>query len=265
MKKLFLFTLLLSMATTPLSAQQHLLWYGEPAHHWLEALPVGNSKMGAMVYGGTDTETIQLNEETFWSGSPHHNNSSESLQYLPEVRNLIFSGREEEAHKLIDQHFIKGPHGMRFLPLGNIRIRSGHRQVSGYRRELNIGDALATTTYKCGGVAYKRTVFASLPDKVIVVHLEADKKGMLSFDVTFDSPLSYSPSPLPRITGNDEAKVLAYTVKNVEQEGIQGCLDANCVISVSSDGQTAADGQNIHVEKASHATLFVVASTNYDG
>ena len=264
MKKLFLAILLLCTVLSPLSAQQHRLWYSAPAHHWLEALPVGNSKMGAMVYGGTDVETIQLNEETFWSGSPHHNNSSESLAYLPEVRNLIFSGREEEAHKLIDQHFIKGPHGMRFLPLGNIRIRSGHNRVSDYRRELNISDAIATTCYQCDGVEYKRTVFASLPDKVIVVHLEADKKGMLSFDVTFDSPLTYSPSSLSQIKGKESDNLLAYMVKNVEQEGIQGCLEAGCVIAVSSDGQTVSARQNVHVEKASHATLFIVASTNYE-
>ena len=264
MKKLLLAILLLCTVLSPLSAQQHRLWYSAPAHHWLEALPVGNSKMGAMVYGGTDVETIQLNEETFWSGSPHHNNSSESLAYLPEVRNLIFSGREEEAHKLIDQHFIKGPHGMRFLPLGNIRIRSGHNRVSDYRRELNISDAIATTCYQCDGVEYKRTVFASLPDKVIVVHLEADKKGMLSFDVTFDSPLTYSPSSLSQIKGKESDNLLAYTVKNVEQEGIQGCLEAGCVIAVSSDGQTVSARQNVHVEKASHATLFIVASTNYE-
>ena len=264
MKKLFLSILLLCSAVGPLSAQQHLLWYSEPAHHWLEALPVGNSKMGAMVYGGTDMETIQFNEETFWSGSPHSNNSSESLQYLPAVRDLIFSGREEEAHKLIDQHFIKGPHGMRFLPLGNVRIKSGHHEVSDYRRELNLGDALATTSYIFEGVEYKRTVFASLPDKVIVVHLEAGKKGMLAFDVAFDSPLSYNTGPLPHIAGKEKVKVLSYTVKNVEQEGIQGGLEANCVISVSSDGQTVIDGQTVHVEKASHATLFIVASTNYE-
>ena len=90
--------LALTVLTT--SAQEHKLWYDKPAQHWLEALPIGNSHLGAMVYGGTDVEEIQLNEETFWSGSPHDNNSKESLAALPEVRRLIFEGKEYQASKL---------------------------------------------------------------------------------------------------------------------------------------------------------------------
>ena len=141
--------------------QQHRLWYQRPASHWLEALPVGNSHMGAMVYGGTDSEEIQLNEETFWSGSPHNNNSIEAKEHLQEVRNLIFEGKEETAHALLDQFFFKGPHGMRFLPMGSVKLKLGHIDVSDYRRELNLGNALATTSYLYKGVKYERTVFAS--------------------------------------------------------------------------------------------------------
>ena len=140
-------TMLLMVASIVLQAQEHRLWYRKPASHWLEALPIGNSKLGAMVYGGTEVETLQLNEETFWSGGPHENNSSESLEHLPDVRNLIFAGREKDAHQLIEKHFIKGPHGMRYLPVGNIQLNFGHRQVVGYERELNLGNALASTSY----------------------------------------------------------------------------------------------------------------------
>ena len=117
------------------TAQNHKLWYDKPARHWLDALPVGNSHMGAMVYGGTDTEEIQLNEETFWSGSPHNNNSPEAKQYLQQVRDSIFAGNEEAAHAIIDQHFFKGPHGMRYLPLGSMKLKLGHTDVQNYRRE----------------------------------------------------------------------------------------------------------------------------------
>ena len=102
------------------------LWYNAPAQHWLEALPIGNSHLGGMVYGGTTDENIQLNEETFWSGGPHNNNSKKSLENLPKVRELIFNGREEEAAALINQTFIPGPHGISMLPwirLLNIRLR----------------------------------------------------------------------------------------------------------------------------------------------
>ena len=140
-------TALLAMFCMVATAQNHRLWYAQPASHWLEALPVGNSTLGAMVYGGTDVEEIQLNEETFWSGQPHNNNSSESLQVLPEVRSLIFQGKEGDASKLIDKYFVKGPHGMRFLPLGSLKLSLGHKDVTKYERALNLGDATATTSY----------------------------------------------------------------------------------------------------------------------
>ena len=127
------------------AAQEQKLWYSNPAETWLEALPVGNSHLGAMVYGGTKTEEIQLNEETFWSGSPHNNNSTEAKEHLQEVRDLIFQGKEDVAARLIDRHFVKGPHGMRFLSLGSVRLDLGHDQVSDYYRDLNIGNATATT------------------------------------------------------------------------------------------------------------------------
>ena len=127
-----LLVVLAAMLWQSAPAQQHVLWYERPASHWLEALPIGNSHLGAMVYGGTDVEEIQLNEETFWSGSPHSNNSTESERYLPEVRRLIFQGKEGEAAKLLDQHFVKGPHGMRFLPLGSLKLKLGHTDVDKY-------------------------------------------------------------------------------------------------------------------------------------
>ena len=109
------------------------LWYDRPATVWLEALPLGNSRMGAMVYGGTETEEIQLNEETFWSGGPHNNNSTTSLQYLTEVRSLIFDGKERDAENLINKEFIKGPHGMRFLTVGSLNLEFGEVHPSCYR------------------------------------------------------------------------------------------------------------------------------------
>lgn len=234
------------------SAQQHRLWYDKPASHWLEALPIGNSHMGAMVYGGTDMEEIQLNEETFWSGSPHNNDSHESLACLEEVRRLIFSGHEEEAQQLIDQHFIKGPHGMRFLPLGSVRLLFGHKDVSDYRRELRLGDAVTTTHYLYKGVSYERSTFASLADNVIIVRLEASKKGALKFGVAFNSQLE--------ATIQTTADGMTATVHNVEQEGIQGGLTAECRIHVVTDGNVS---EQLEVTNATTATLFITAATNY--
>ncbi len=120
MKRLMTTLLLSAIIALTTTAQDHKLWYDKPATHWLQALPIGNSHLGAMVYGGIGTEEIQLNEETFWSGSPYNNNSKESKEHLQEVRQLIFQGKEKEAHDLIEKYFIKGPHGMRYLPLGSM-------------------------------------------------------------------------------------------------------------------------------------------------
>lgn len=248
-------TMLLMVASIVLQAQEHRLWYRKPASHWLEALPIGNSKLGAMVYGGTEVETLQLNEETFWSGGPHENNSSESLEHLPDVRNLIFAGREKDAHQLIEKHFIKGPHGMRYLPVGNIQLNFGHRQVVGYERELNLGNALASTSYIYNGVRYTRTVFASQADDAIIVRIEADKKGALSFAVGFDGQLQAE-----KLVSNGQ---LVARVKNVEQEGVQGVLTAECRTRVLTDGQLEEDGTTLSVKDATTATLYIVVATNF--
>ena len=240
-------------------AQNHRLWYSKPATHWLEALPVGNSHMGAMIYGGTETEEIQLNEETFWSGRPHNNNSSESRQYLSEVRRLIFQGREGEAAKLIDQHFVKGPHGMRFLPLGSLKLMLDHKNVSDYRRELNLSNATATTSYMCNGVKYDRTVFASQADNVIVVQLKASKKGALSFNVDFTSQLQSSIAAAATKGGN----LLSATVEGVDQEGIRAGLTASCRVKVEADGTVKHMEQTLRVENSTTATLYIVAATNF--
>ena len=263
MKRFFLLPFFLLFAITTM-AQQHTLWYSQPAHHWLEALPIGNSHLGAMIYGGTDTEEIQLNEETFWSGSPHNNNSTESLVALDEVRRLIFQGKEFEASKLIDQHFIKGPHGMRFLPLGSLKLSLGHKDVTDYRRELNLGDAIVSTSYIYKGVKYERKVFASQADNVIIVQLKASKKEELEFDMSFDSQLKsnvFTVSSHEGISGN--VNELAAVVDGVEQERIQAGLKAECRILVETDGEVKRGVDKMSVDDATTATLYITAATNF--
>ena len=259
MQKKVLTIVLLAVSTLTVTAQNHRLWYAKPATHWLEAVPVGNSHMGAMIYGGTETEEIQLNEETFWSGSPHNNNSSESLDKLQEVRRLIFQGKERDAEKLIDQNFVKGPHGMRFLPLGSLKLMLNHKNVSDYCRELNLGNATATTSYVCNGVKYDRTVFASQADNVIVVQLKASKKGALTFNVDFASQLQSSVAAAATKGGN----LLSATIEGVEQEGVKAGLTASCRVKVEADGTVKHLEQTLRVENATTATLYIVAATNF--
>ena len=196
---------------------------------------MGNSTLGAMVYGGTDVEEIQLNEETFWSGSPHNNNSQTAREHLQEIRSLIFEGKEEEAHKILDKQFFPGPHGMRFLPLGSVRLSLGHKDAAQYYRELNLDDATTTTRYQYHGINYERTVFASLADNMIVVHLKASKKGALSFGISFDSQLPSQVTPVSVYGGNRQIHLLSAKVKGVEQEGIQAGLEAECKVLAHAD------------------------------
>ena len=266
MKKL-LTTMAVCLLTLTATAQEHKLWYDQPAKKWLKALPVGNSHLGAMVYGGVKEEEIQLNEETFWSGSPHNNNSPEAREHLQEVRDLTLMGREEEAHKLLDKYFFRGPHGMRFLPLGSLKLKFDYdsdAEPVNYRRELNLGNALNTTTYEVDGVKYVRTVFASQADNVIIVRLEASKKGELEFDMSFDSQLIAQVFSVFEHEGIEgRVNELAAVVDGVEQEGIKAGLKAECRILVESDGKIAHKATSIAVDDATTATLYITAATNY--
>ena len=259
MKRIFVTISFIACGIITIKAQQHKLWYDKPATHWLEALPVGNSQLGAMIYGGVATEEIQLNEETFWSGSPHHNNSPEAKAHLQEVRQLIFQGREQEAHALIDQYFFKGPHGMRFLPLGSLKLAfdygTASQQPTSYERELSLDNAVNTTSYQLDGVNYQRTVFASQADPVIIVRLQADQPEALTFNIAYDSQL-----PVSRSVSQHQ---LSATVHNVEQEGIPGKLSAECRILAEADGEIVDGAESMTIVKATTVTLYIIAATNY--
>lgn len=259
MKRWTLMSLMLFVATVALAAgkvdNDQRLWYDAPATVWLEALPVGNSRMGAMVFGGTETEQIQLNEETFWSGGPHNNNSTSSLRYLTEVRSLIFDDKDKEASDIINREFIKGPHGMRYLTLGCLTMQFGHKDVKSYVRDLDLQTATSTTSYIYNNVKYTRTVIASLADGVVLVNVKASKKGALSFALSQTCQL---PTEV-----KTEGKTLVATIQGVEQEGIKAALTAQCRTDVKTDGRVIADGKSLKVEAATEATLYVSAATNF--
>ena len=262
MKKLFfLFALSLTATACAQPAQvagdQERLWYDAPAGRWLEALPLGNGQMAAMVFGGITDESIQLNESTFWSGSPHDNNSKTSLEHLDEVRQLIYAGREEEAEALINKEFIPGPHGQRFLTLGSLRMHFENmpEQVDDYCRDLDLTRAVAGVGFTANGVRYTRTAFASLRDRVLVIQLDASKKGALSFTLTQDCKFPFEVST--------DGNTLVTRIKGVEHEGIPGGLTAECRTRVISDGKVAAEDKQLTISGATHVTLLVNAATNY--
>ena len=237
------------------------LWYDAPARVWHEALPLGNSRLGAMVYGGTDVAEIQLNEETFFSGGPHNNNSKTSLGHLDEVRRLIFEGKDREAASIIDREFIPGPHGMKYLTLGSLMMRFGHRTPTGYARSLDLHQAVATTAYCQDGVQYTRTAFTSLADSVLVVHVKASRRGSLAFSLRHACPLL----PTSSFASIDERGrgVLATRIEGVEHEGIPAALTAQCRIVVQTDGHVKAAADSLTIDGATEATLYLAAATNF--
>lgn len=233
------------------------LWYKQPAKTWVEALPVGNSRMGAMAYGGTAREELQLNDETMWGGSPYQNDKPEALGSMEQVRELIFAGKNMDAQNLIQKTFYSGKNGMPYQAIGSLIIENqGHENATDYYRDLDLERAVATTRYKVDGVTYQREVFASLSDKVIIVHLTADQPGKLNFKVGYTSPLDYK-------VGR-KGKKLVLTGNGRDHEGVKGLIRMETQTQANVEGGSMkVNDRNIIVENATSATLYISSGTNF--
>lgn len=165
------------------------LRYDRPAEQWTEALPVGNGRIGAMVFGGAEHERLQVNESTLWGGGPHNYTDPGASTRLEEIRQLIFSGRVAEAEKLSEVMMGRPKLLMPYQPFCDVRLDfPGHDQATAYGRQLRLDDAMADTSYTVGPTTFRREVFASYPDQVLVVRLTASRAGQLTFSVAMDSP-----------------------------------------------------------------------------
>lgn len=232
------------------------LWYRHPARNWWEALPVGNGFIGGMVYGGTDREQIDLNETTFWSGSPYNNDMPRAKDSLQWVRQLIASGKEDQAEGVINRNFFSGKNGMRFLPLGSLVINMPQaRQATDYRRWLSLDDALNVTSFTVNGVKIQRTVFTSFDSRFMAVHLKASKSHALNFSVSLTSVLAHQTSA--------KDGELSMTCQGPDQEGVKGGLRAVCRVAVRTDGKQQADKQGLDIRNATEATIYMTAATNF--
>lgn len=252
--------LLLSLlfVTILVSSQEHKLWYSEPAKEWVEALPIGNGRLGGMIYGGVDKEEIQLNEETVWGGGPHSNDNPEALKTLPEVRRLIFNGENLKAQQLIDKTFRTPHNGMPYQTIGSLFLSfAGHDNFTDYYRDLSLSDAVSTTQYKVNGVTYIREVFSSLTDNVIVMKIAADKKNALNFKAFYNSPMK-------SVQVKKSGKKLILTGKGTDHEGIEGMIRFNNQALIkSTDGNVTVKDDCIEVENASEAIVYISAATNF--
>lgn len=237
-------------------AEDLKLWYSQPARNWTDALPIGNSRMGAMVYGGTAREELQLNEETFWAGGPYDNDNKNARYVLPVVRQLIFENKNWDAQNLVDANFFAGKHGMSYMTVGNLFLDfPGHDQATDYYRDLDISNATATTRYKVDGVDYTRTAFASFTDSVVIMRVQAGKAGTLAFRVSYEAPLPHEVKA--------EGSKLSILCQGRDQERVKAALRAECRVQVVTDGKVEASGNALEVSGAKEATLYISAATNF--
>lgn len=258
MKNIYLYIFyLLSFWGITVSAQDLKLWYDSPAKMWEEALPLGNSRLGVMVYGIPQMEELQLNEETIWGGSPYRNDNPKALGALPEIRNLVFAGKSGEADKLINQTFFTKTNGMPYQTAGSLILDfPGHENYQNYYRDLNLEKAVATTRYSVNGVDYTREVFASFADNVIVMRIKASKKGALHFLAKYTNPSQH------RTFKKDN--VLILEGKGADHEGIEGKIiyqEQTCV--KNQDGKVEVTDSTISVSNATVATIYISIGTNF--
>ncbi|MFW6161182.1 MAG: glycosyl hydrolase family 95 catalytic domain-containing protein [Planctomycetota bacterium] len=239
-----------------------VLWYRRPAAKFEQALPLGNGRMGAMVYGGIDVERIQFNEDTLWTGQPQDYQHPGAAEYLPQVRKLLFEGKQREAERLAGQHMMSQPLRQEYYqPFGDLHLAfPGHLTVTGYRRSLDLDEAVARTRYQAGEVTYTREVFASHPDGVIVVRIESSKPGTLAFDATLSSP--HAESSTLRIS--EDTLGLRGRVTNKSRSGTESRLRFEARLRVRPEGGTAeVTGERVTVADATAATLVLTAATSY--
>lgn len=267
------------LAAGPAAPEQPLcLWYRQPAHQWLEALPLGNGRIGAMVYGGVPDERIALNETTLWSGGPKDWNNPGALKALPEIRKLIFAGKYAEAHELGKK--MMGPYTQSYLPMGELVLSfdgmdgSKPVEVRDYRRLLDLDRGVAEVQYRIGDVTFTREAFVSHPDQVLVVRLTASRPGALAFTARLGSRLRH------RTRASDGTLVLegkapahvdpnyynrrnpvVYTPEGQPGEG----MTFQCRLAVEADGKAAATDGGVHVEGATSAVLRLAAATSFNG
>jgi alpha-L-fucosidase 2 len=235
------------------------LWYRSPAQKWTEALPLGNGRLGAMVFGGPGREQLQLNEDTLWSGGPYVPDNTNALAALPEVRRLVFAGQYDQAASLVDRRMMAKPLAqMPYQTVGNLFLDfAGADSVEGYHRDLNLDTAIASVSYLLNGTSFRREVFSSPIDQVIVVRLTADQRGKISFRASMKTPQKAT------ITTAQNDTLIMDGV-NGAANGISGALKYQARIQVLAEGGiTLASNQTLIVTGADAATLLVAAATSY--
>jgi len=245
-----------------------VLWYDSPAKNWNEALPIGNGRIGAMVYGRIEKETIQFNEETLWTGQPHDYANEGAYKYLDELRQLLWNGKQKEAHELGNTHFMSQPlRQASYQAFGNILLDfPDHKNVTQYKRKLDLEDAISSVAYEKEGVKFTREVFVSKPNQAIITHIQSSKKGELNVTIGLDSPHSEYD-----ITVDGDVIILKGKVNNYFKEIDKNNLpypeskltfEARLKV-LHEGGELVIEENSIRLKNANAATLQLVAATSF--
>ena len=244
------------------------LWYDQPASLWTEAIPLGNGRIGAMVYGKTEEEVIQFNEETLWSGQPHDYANTGAHQYLDQLRQLLWEGRQDEAHELGGRHFMSEPlRQLSYLAFGNVLLNfPGHEEVTSYRRSLDLETAISSVSYEVEGIEFKREMIASAPGQALLVRLESSMDGALNFIAGLDTPHSRY-----EVSVEGDQIILKGRANNYHNEFDQdgkpfpeSKLNFEARLKIVNEGGELVIHENkIEVVNARNATLYLVAATSF--
>ena len=239
------------------------LWYRRPAALWVEAMPIGNGRLGAMVFGGVSDERLQLNENTLWDGYPRDGANPDSLPALPEVRRLIFEGKVKEGVKHATDHMLGKPSKvLSYQPLGELLLEfPGLPQVTHYQRSLDLDTGIASITYTHEGVTFKREVFASQPANAIVMRITASQPGRITFKSTFKRPQDSTTSS---VADDPQAIMLDGQITCLdEKQQARGLRFAGQLKAVATGGNVSNANGILEVAAADAVTLFVAGATNY--
>ena len=262
MKRILSLLLASALAATGVRAQGHTLWYDRPAMTWTQALPVGNGRLGGMVFGNPAVERVQLNEETIWAGQPNFTLNPRAKGALPRVRSLIAEGKYREAQNLADVSIMPGANrnsGMPYQTFGDLYISMpGHGSYTGYRRELSLDSALSVVSYTVGEVSYRRETIATLGpgDNVVAVRLTASKPGMITFTACLTSPHH------DVITRSEGGEVTLSGVTS-RHEGLKSLVRFQGRMAADvSGGTVTSSGGVISVSGADEAVVYVSIATN---
>lgn len=248
---------------------ENTIWFDAPAKVFTQSLPLGNGRLGAMVFGGIGEERIVLNENSLWSGAPQDSDRENAAESLPEIRRLLLENKNAEAEALVYKNFTakgagsargKGkdaPYGS-YQTLGSLRLTFSAGDFINYRRELNLSEATARVSYEQNGINYRREVFVTAPDQAIIIRLSADKKGALNFSAALDRPERAA------VSADGASGLLVNGQLNNGTDG-NGMKYAARLRAINQGGNLSVTENKIKIENADEVTLFITAATDYQG